>query len=93
MHNQNVAMHKRTVPPPGDGGWHIAHSHRGVLRGDTAAAAQQRKSIREMFKQVIDRHAGTPWEVYARTEMRGMRGYEITAYSPGPGDGKPPMPQ
>ena len=93
MHNQDVPMARRTIPPPGDGGWHISYAYGVALRGDGETVARERKNIQALFQAVVDRHAGTPWDVYARTEMRGMRGYEVTAYSPGPGGGKPSQPQ
>lgn len=93
MRNQDLPMARRTIPPPGDGGWHIAYGYGAALRGEAERVDEERKDIQALFRTVIDRHADTPWDVYARTEMGGMRGYEIRAWSPGPGGGKPSRPQ
>ena len=75
-------MNKRNIPPPGDIGWHIGYWHNPVLRGnDQGQLQEEMKKIEAMFQEVIDKHAGTPWEVYAKIEMRGLRGFSINPWS------------
>jgi len=71
-------MVRKNVPPSGDRGWHISWHRNPILRGDDMnATLAERKRIEAMFQTVIDKHAGTPWEVFARREMRQMRGFAI----------------
>ncbi len=73
------------IPPAGDGGWHVGFDRAAVLRGDDATMKEELDAVRALYQQVIERHAGTPWEAFARSEMRSMRAYSITAWSPGAG--------
>ncbi|KPL04983.1 MAG: hypothetical protein AMK75_00110 [Planctomycetes bacterium SM23_65] len=74
-------MRKRNIPPPGDIGWHIGYWRNVVLRGDLQKVHEERKKIEAMFQEVIDKHAGTPWEVFARREMHWLRGFSINPWS------------
>jgi len=70
----------RKVPPPGDVGWMVYYS--GPLRFDEQnRIAEEQKKVQALYQLVIDKHLGTPWEVFARNEMRNLHGYAITAYS------------
>jgi hypothetical protein len=73
-------LHGRNVPPPGDVGWMVYYS--SPLRyDDQNKVAEEQKKVQALYQLVIDKHAGTPWEVFARNEMRGLHGYAITAHS------------
>ena len=78
-------MHGRNLPPAGDIGWHISWHRNPVLRTTNekllARLHEERGKIEKMFQTVIDRHAGTPWEEFAKREMRQMRGYAIHPWS------------
>jgi len=79
---------RRNVPPPGDIGWAVSYWRRVVLRGrDMNLVLRELEKIKAMYQVVIDRHAGTPWEAFARNEMRGIRGYAIVPWSRSRGGG------
>lgn len=70
----------KNIPPPGDIGWHIGLDG-GVLRGDMEKVKEEIGNVRALFQEVVDRHAGTPWEVYARGEMNSLHGFAIRPHS------------
>ena len=93
-----LAMHDlsrgRNIPPAGDIGWYIAPYGRRVLRGDPKEVAAEKKKIEALYAEVMQKHANTPWEIYARSEMRGLIGWAIRPYSrSGGGGSRPPIPQ
>ncbi|HUV39874.1 MAG TPA: hypothetical protein VMY39_09690, partial [Planctomycetota bacterium] len=75
-------MRGRNIPPPGDIGWHISWHQNPILRAEDAAKlAEEKARIIKMFELVIEKHAGTPWEEFAKREMNQMRGFAIHPWS------------
>ena len=78
----------RKIPPPGDIGWVVGAYYGGRLRGDDMnRILEEQKKVRALYQAVIDRHGGTPWEVFAKSEMRGVVGYWIGPHSRSRGGG------
>jgi len=80
-HALDDLMNRKNVPPPGDIGWHISWYRNPILRGDFEEVTTQKRAVERMFQTVIDTHAGTPWEVFAKHEMKTMRGFAIHPWS------------
>jgi len=84
-------VHGRNIPPPGDIGWCIAYWASPSLRGDNMdEVLAEKKRIEDMYQIVIDKHVATPWEVFAKSEMRHLHGYAIIPYSRSRGGSSPP---
>jgi len=72
----------RRIPPPGDIGWVVSRYYAGELRGDNMPRIlEEQDKVRALYQAVIDHHAGTPWEAFAASEMRGLSGYAVRPYS------------
>ena len=75
-------MRGRNLPPPGDIGWHISWHRNPIIRtADAVKLAEEKARILKMFEKVIEKHADTPWEAFAKREMRQMRGFAVHPYS------------
>ncbi|HUU43047.1 MAG TPA: vWA domain-containing protein, partial [Planctomycetota bacterium] len=91
----NDLARNENLPPPGDIGWVIHPWGNRLLRGDPERINAEKVKITQMYQKVIDKHVNTPWEVFARSEMRDLSGWAIHPYSrSGPGGpSKPSAPQ
>ncbi len=76
---------QRLIPPPGDIGWSIGYWRRPVLRaepgGDLDKVQADRKAVQALYQTVIDHNPGTPWAVFAKSEMGAMYGFAVSPYS------------
>ena len=73
-------MTGRRVMPPGELGWRITHVG-GELRGQAEVLLAEKRAIEAMYRKVIEKHAGTPWAVFAESEMKQLDGYAIRPWS------------
>jgi len=82
------------IPPPGDIGWYVRPYGRRILRGDLERVNAEKVRIQGLYQKVIEKHGNTPWEVFARHEMRGLTGWAVHPYSRSRGgSSKPSAPQ